>query len=324
MSPISDSTARATVPPPTGAATPHSPHAHATGRSARPLGARRRAARTTTGSLSVCVPARNAGRTLEATLRSIVAHDLDLEVVVLDNASDDGTGDIARSFGDERIRVFRNAALLPIGDNWRKAVRLSTRELVKVVCADDLLLPGALEEQLAVLSDPAIAIVSAKFDVIDETGGLVESGLGLPGLEGLHDARTLMSTIVRRGPADFGPTAAATFRREHYDLVGGFRGDLVFPMDVDLFARVSSFGPFFGMSDRAAAWRDSTFNLCSSTSTLSKLTDMLRFHHRIARDYPEFVHRDDVLAADLRLVRAGLDRVRIRSRALLPRRPAVA
>jgi hypothetical protein len=177
---------------------------------------------------------------------------------------------------------------------------------------------------LDILADPAIAIVSAKFDVIDEQGVTREAGLGLPGLVGRHTPRTLMRTIVRRGPADFGPTAAAMFRREHFDRVGGFRADLVFPMDVDLFARVSSFGAFYGMSDRAAAWRDSTFNLCSNTSTFSKLTDMLRFHHRIARDYPEFVFRADVLAGDLRLVRAGLHRLSVRSGAVLNRRFAHA
>jgi glycosyltransferase involved in cell wall biosynthesis len=277
-----------------------------------------------TNPTSVCVPAYNAARTIEATLRSILSHDLDLDVVVLDNASDDGTGSVARSFEDKRMRIFRNEVVLTIGDNWNKIVGLSSGSLVKIVCADDLLAPGALDTQLEIMTDPAIALVSAKFDVIDEEGELVEAGLGLPGLAGFQTPRTLMRTIVRHGPAEFGPTAAAMFRREHFDKVGGFRTDLVFPMDVDLFARVSTFGSFFGMSTRAASWRDSTFNLCSQTSTISKLTDMLRFHHRIARDYPQFVLPSDVLAGDMRLVRSGFDRLRVRSRALMPGHPVNA
>lgn len=268
-------------------------------------------------SISVCVPAYNAARTLDATLRSILSHDIELDVVVLDNASEDGTGSLARSFDDKRIRVFRNDAVLSIGENWNKLVGLSTEHLVKIVCADDLLMPGALGKQLEIMADPAIALVSGKFDVIDEEGAVREAGLGVPGLEGLHTPRALMRTIVRRGPADFGPTAATMFRREHFDRVGGIRGDLVFPMDVDLFARVSVFGAFFGMSEPAAAWRDSTFNLCSSTSTWSKLSDMLRFHHRIAGDCPELVCRSDVFAGDMRLMRAGFGRLWVRSRAVV-------
>ncbi|CCW13190.1 glycosyltransferase [Rhodococcus aetherivorans] len=269
-----------------------------------------------TASISVCVPAYNAARTLDATMRSILDQDVDLDVLVLDNATEDGTADIAHSFDDARVRVARNDAVLSIGDNWNKAVSLCAGELVKIVCADDVLRPGSIEAQAKVMADPTISLTSARFDVIDEAGDIRESGLGIPGLEGLHTPRALIGTIVRRGPADFGPTAAAMFRREHFDGVGGFRGDLVFPMDVDLFARVSTFGMFFGMSERVAAWRDSTFNLCSRTSSFSKLTDMMRFHHRIAKDYPDLVSRGDVIAGDTRLARAAFERLSARSRGL--------
>ncbi|MFC9836057.1 glycosyltransferase family 2 protein [Rhodococcus sp. NPDC127530] len=271
-------------------------------------------------TVSVCVPAYNAANTLEETLRSILDQDVEIDLVVLDNSSEDATQSIAHSFSDSRVRVFRNDVVLPIGANWNRVVGFSTGRLVKVVCADDVLMPGSLEMQMRVMADPAITLSSAKFDVIDEDGVLRESRLGIPGLEGLHAPRTLMRTIVRRGPADFGPTAAAMFRREHFDRVGGFRGDLVFPMDVDLFARVTAFGMFFGMPERVAAWRDSTFNMCSQTSTVSKLSDMLRFHHRIARDYPEFICRADVLAGDVRLMRAAVERLTVRSRTVLSRR----
>lgn len=264
-------------------------------------------------SLSVCVPAYQAGRTLEPTMRSILSQDVEFELLVLDNASTDETGEIAASFADPRVRIERNEATLRIGDNWNRVIQLSTGELVKVVCADDILLPGSLATQLEIMSDRTFALSSSRFQVIDEGGALVETGLGLPGLDGVHGPRELARTIVRRGPADFGPTAAAMFRREHFDRVGGLRGDLVFPMDVDLFARVGQFGLFYGLTEVAAAWRNSTFNLSSRTSSLSKLTEMLRFHHRIARDCPRLLSPLDVAVGDLRLARAALHRLRVRT-----------
>ncbi|KAA8889551.1 glycosyltransferase [Nocardia colli] len=272
--------------------------------------------------LSVCIPAYNSGRTLATTLRSVLDQDVDFELVVLDNASTDETGEIAHAVDDSRIRLLRNETVLPIGDNWNKVIGASTGDLIKVVCADDVLRPGALAAQLEVMvADPSIAISSSRFEVIDEDGALLETGLGLAGLLGRQSARALARVIVRRGPADFGPTAAAMFYRKHFDQVGGLRGDLVFPMDVDLFARVSSFGVFFGMSEILAAWRNSSFNLCSRTSTVSKLTDMYRFHHRIAGDYPHLVSRGDVLAGDTRLARAALYRLRVRTVATVRNRP---
>ena len=267
--------------------------------------------------LSVCVPAYEAERTLEHTLRSILAQDLEFELLVLDNASGDATGEIAASFDDPRLRVERNDTVLAIGDNWNRAIGLSRGELVKVVCADDILLPGALAAQLEVMADPAFALSATRFQVIDERGDLVETDLGLPGLSGVQTSRALARTIVRRGPADFGPTAAAMFRREHFDRVGGLRGDLVFPMDVDLFARVGQFGLFYGLPQVAAAWRDSTFNLCSRTSTVSKLTELLRFHHRLADDCPRLVSTRDVLVGDLRIAGMALERLRVRTVSLI-------
>ncbi|MET9487447.1 glycosyltransferase family 2 protein [Nocardia sp. NPDC006630] len=272
-------------------------------------------------NLSVCVPAYNSGRTLGATLRSILDQDNAFEVIVLDNASTDDTGAVARSFDDPRIRIARNAETLPIGENWNKAVSLARGRLVKVVCADDILLPGSLEAQLEVMGDNGIAICASKFQVIDEGGNIEETDLGLPDLLGPRNAQTLMRTIVRRGPADFGPTAAAMFRRKDFERVGGFRGDLVFPMDVDLFARVSAFGMFYGMQQVLAAWRNSSFNLCSNTSTVSKLSEMLRFHHRLGHEYPQLIGRGTVFGGDMRLARAAADRARIRATATLLRRP---
>jgi glycosyltransferase involved in cell wall biosynthesis len=273
-----------------------------------------------TEPISICIPAYNAARTVAETLESVLKQDADLEIVVLDNASEDGTGDIVRSFSDHRITVHRNESVLPIGDNWNKLVGLSKGSLVKIVCADDLIASGSVAAQAEILADPSIAIVSGKFDVIDEEGTVKETDLGLPGLGGRVEPRELMRTIVRRGPADFGPTAAAMFRCADFHRVGGIRGDLVFPMDVDLFARVATSECFYGMGERVASWRSSSFNLCATSSSLSKLTEMLYFHHRIRSDYPRYVTWADVAAGDARLVRAGLERVWARSRSTLTRR----
>jgi cellulose synthase/poly-beta-1,6-N-acetylglucosamine synthase-like glycosyltransferase len=75
--------------------------------------------------VSVCIPVYNGERFLAETIRSVLDQTYrDFELVVLDNASTDATGRIARSFGDARVRVETNPATIVQPENWRAAVRL--------------------------------------------------------------------------------------------------------------------------------------------------------------------------------------------------------
>ncbi|MFE6861319.1 glycosyltransferase family 2 protein [Nocardia sp. NPDC057668] len=256
----------------------------------------------------MCVPVHDAGPGLAATLRSIVDQDTEIEVVVLDNTGHDETADIASAFDDPRLRVVRNAEVLPAGENWNKAVWLSTGRLVKVVRPGELLLPGALDKQRELMGDNGIAVCAARYRRLDAGGRIERADLGLSNLLGPCDSRALLRTLVWRGAADFGPTAAAVFRRRDFDRVGGFRGDLLAAVDVDLFARVCAFGRFFGMAENLAA-RAAT----PPASGLGELGEALRFHHRMGAEYPELLGRAIVLGGDLRLARSAVERLRLRA-----------
>ena len=100
-------------------------------------------------SVSVCIPVYRGEQFLAETIRSVLDQTYrDFELVILDNASPDDSGRIARSFGDRRIRVETNATTLPQPENWREVVRLCRGPLIKLVCADDLLHPRCLEYQV--------------------------------------------------------------------------------------------------------------------------------------------------------------------------------
>ena len=75
-------------------------------------------------SVSVCIPVYRGEQFLAETIRSVLDQTYrDFELVILDNASPDDSGRIARSFGDRRIRVETNATTLPQPENWCEAVR---------------------------------------------------------------------------------------------------------------------------------------------------------------------------------------------------------
>ena len=61
-----------------------------------------------TPSVAIIVPARDEAPVIEATLRSLLAQDYagPLRVILTDDNSTDGTGDIARAIGDRRLTVI--------------------------------------------------------------------------------------------------------------------------------------------------------------------------------------------------------------------------
>lgn len=208
-------------------------------------------------AVSVCVPAYQAERYLADTVRSVLSQTFgDFELVVLDNASTDRTREILAGFTDPRLRVVRNERVLPLADNWNRAVAETSAPLVKLVCADDLLHPRCLAAQYGVLaSDPGLALVCSRRDLINEEARLISRNRGLRGLLGRLPSTDVIRKIVRHGGNPLGEPGGALFRREHFDAVRGFDARWQFPMDLALWIRLLEFGDFYGMRESLAAFR---------------------------------------------------------------------
>jgi glycosyltransferase involved in cell wall biosynthesis len=205
----------------------------------------------------VCIPVYRGEEFLAETIRSVLDQTYrDFELVVLDNASPDDSGRIARSFGDHRIRVETNLTTLPQQENWREAVRLCRAPLIKLVCADDLLHPRCLEYQVGPMeADPGLAVVAARRHMIDERSRVLVPRRGLTGLTGVRSSVEVARHVVRSGANPIGEPGGVLFRRAHYFAVGGWRPDHRFVMDLDLWVRLLQHGEFLGLPETLAAFR---------------------------------------------------------------------
>ncbi len=176
-------------------------------------------------SVSVCIPAHQAERHIEQTLRSALAQTYpNLEVLVLDNACSDGTPRILERYADPRLRVVRNPSVLPISENWNRLVGLASGELVKVLCADDLVHPDIVSRQVeAFASHPTLALVSCRRHLITEDSAVVALARGLSGLTGFRQGRDAVRRVVRHGGNPIGEPACVLFRRDHFRRTGRLR-----------------------------------------------------------------------------------------------------
>jgi len=85
----------------------------------------------------------------------------DFEVVVVDNASDDGTWEICQQFavGDRRVRIFRNVENIGPVLNWQRCIDEANGEFGKILFSDDLIESNFLEKTVPMLENPKIGFV---------------------------------------------------------------------------------------------------------------------------------------------------------------------
>jgi hypothetical protein len=118
-------------------------------------------------AVSVLIPARNEERVIAASLTSLLAsRGVEIEVVVLDDASTDRTAEIVRSFAENDTRVrLRTAAPLPRGWNGKQyaCFALAAAARSDILCfldADVRLAPEALASMTAFLRRSGSDLVS--------------------------------------------------------------------------------------------------------------------------------------------------------------------
>lgn len=91
--------------------------------------------------ISLLVPTRNRLPYLKHTLQSALdQNDSRLEIIVADNATEDGTREYLASLGT-RIKMVRSETPLSMTENWHRGLAAVTGEWVIVIGDDDALLP---------------------------------------------------------------------------------------------------------------------------------------------------------------------------------------
>jgi glycosyltransferase involved in cell wall biosynthesis len=214
-----------------------------------------RSVRPSRPTVSLCISAFQAERHLQATIEScLTQHDAELELVIVDNNSSDGTRGILEAVSDRRVRVIHSDTTVPIAENFNLAVQQSHGRFVKPVLAGDTLHPNCIARQAKVLEDnPDVSLVAVRTGRVDVEGKLLARGCGLTGLVGRHSAERVIRRIARSSTDPIGPPVSGLFRRDDFDCCGGCRKDLLFPMDMGLWIRLLGHGDFVGLPDTLAS-----------------------------------------------------------------------
>ena len=176
--------------------------------------------------VSIVVPARNEARTIERSVRAFLAQDYgNFEIVVVNDRSSDGTGDILRGIVDPKLTVVDGEETPAgwLGKPWAVAqgVKRSRGEVVLIADADLLYAPETLRAAMSELERTGAALI-ALFPHF-ELGSLGEQ-IGMPMVPffGFCLAPVWRSNASQSPRLAMGAGSGNLIRRDALDSAGGF------------------------------------------------------------------------------------------------------
>lgn len=139
--------------------------------------------------VSIGLPVYQGENYIVEAIRSVQAQTLtDFELVISDNASEDGTEKLVRELAaeDDRIVYVRNDTNIGANRNYNRVFALSSGWYFKWMAHDDVLAPTYLERCVEVLDrDPSVSLVHSETEYIGAEGEpLIELSRGFLGTDG--------------------------------------------------------------------------------------------------------------------------------------------
>jgi abequosyltransferase len=113
--------------------------------------------------LSFCIATLNRSAFIGMTLESIICQATEqVEIVVLDGASTDRTGEVVRDYQERfpRLRYVRQSANMGVDHDFAEAVSQAQGEYCWLFSDDDLLLPGAIRAALDAIDNGYDVIIA--------------------------------------------------------------------------------------------------------------------------------------------------------------------
>jgi peptidoglycan/xylan/chitin deacetylase (PgdA/CDA1 family)/GT2 family glycosyltransferase len=203
-----------------------------------------------TAPVSVVVPAYNERAGIEAAVRSIVASDYPLEVIVVDDGSTDGTADVVERLGLPGVTVIRQ----PNGGKpaaLNTGIRAARYDVLVLVDGDTRFEPQTVRRLVQPFADPRVGAVSGNVKVGNRRRLLgrwqhIEYVMGFNLDRRMYDVFQCMPTV---------PGAVGAFRREALADAGGVSDDTL-AEDTDLTAAIVRAGWRVVYEDSARAWTE--------------------------------------------------------------------
>jgi glycosyltransferase involved in cell wall biosynthesis len=209
------------------------------------------AAKLDAPTVSVCVPTYNYGRFLTDCIESVLQQDFeDLELVITDDNSTDGTAELVARFAaaDARVRYIKNERRLGMNGNIKRAADLARGRYIKMLCADDWIAPRCLSRMVELMDGhPNSALGTSACILAEEDGRATEVQFLFGEAVSLIPGDEMLERMARG--EGFGGNSSFFIRAESYRNVGGYDGSIPYAADYHLAARLCQIGDYLHTDD---------------------------------------------------------------------------
>src|SRR3954452_2838350 len=157
--------------------------------------------------IDVALPVYNGAQFISQTLDSLLSQTVqDIRITVVDNASEDGTADVADLVArrDSRVRVIRRERNAGAVDNFNLAIQQATAPFVMWASDHDRHDPTYVEKCLSVLEEePSVVLCYPAADWIDRDGRCIEKVRSVLETRGLSRVSRLNVALWGAGPYNY-------------------------------------------------------------------------------------------------------------------------
>jgi len=188
--------------------------------------------------VSVVIPTYNRKLMLKRALDSVLNQTLkDIEIIVVDNASVDGTEAFIKNIQDPRIRYIKHETNRGGPAARNTGIKNAKAPFIALLDDDDECFPTKLEKQLEVFKQASVntGLVYTSAEIYDESKQK-RICVNPTGFRGQVYTRVLLGTI-------FG-SATILIKRECFDKVGVFDENLSSCQDWDMWLRIARYFEF--------------------------------------------------------------------------------
>jgi GT2 family glycosyltransferase len=185
--------------------------------------------------VSVIVPTRNRSALLPTTLRSVLRQrDVDLEVIVVDDASTDDTPGVVAALGDDRLRMIRHEMPQGVSSARNLGVAEARADWLAFLDDDDLWAPDKLASQLQAARESGRDWVYTGAVVINSHDRIVRAQRPLP-------PDTIVTALLRYDAIP-GGGSNVVMRRTTWRQTGPFDTRLRSGEDWEMWIRLAKHG----------------------------------------------------------------------------------
>jgi len=201
--------------------------------------------------ISIVTPSLNQGEFIERTVRSVLEQrgDFELEYLVFDGGSTDGTLEILKAYSD-RLRLVVEPDTGQ-ANAVNKGLRAATGELLGWVNSDDLLLPGTLARVAeAFRARPELLWLHGRCEIVDEDDRAIRRWVSA-----YKDRRSRRYTREALLVENFVSQMTVFWRRTLHERVGYLDESLRYTFDYDLWLRFAALQDPLFLDEKLAAFR---------------------------------------------------------------------